>query len=457
VVAAVGSSGVSNLSGFNQLPDTQGMVATSGSTNSLVRALSTTTPPTLGQLAMGEVSVDDTFFNGRIADLIATPPTGPEDAVCQGQNPFWGDLTSDSAVAGQAGCMMTQQVGQTFSTLVEGGSSLCYMKNMPTAAGIEITGFSGDASDIFSQQPTDQLVRVHVSNLASENPEEPSEQYVNIKVLGSNTVGSDTYKAILYFCADTSSSSAATGFESFEVNKTTGSFTTQSVGNEGSGGAHSLTSSAFIKEDSAGNIVFDLTQDRSASVTASWTDGIFKGDISISGEDIITAKTFDKNTYYDPNNNSQINYRKAYAVSLISGDSLDNVKFIEGAYKDLNLDGDLNPQGFGGLKAAIEYSSPAGDDNNFYNAAPNNSLLSSLPEDFSDPFYDELADPVIDTSDYDCEATADATVEMDFALAGIAAIGELCDSGTDHHFDYCWTGDLGTAELTFRGACYSEI
>ncbi|PIR23602.1 MAG: hypothetical protein COV44_02030 [Deltaproteobacteria bacterium CG11_big_fil_rev_8_21_14_0_20_45_16] len=352
----------------------------------------------MGDLASGDVSVDEAFFNGLVAELTNNPPTGPEDEACLGQNPFWGDLTSDTAVAGQAGCMMAQQVGQSFRPILEGGTSLCYMKNMTQAtSGVTVTGFDGDIADLFSQQSSDQLIQVHVSNMPSmnEEEEEPSEQYVNIQVLGSDTVGSNVYKAILYFCNDTSS--AATGFEIFEVNKTTGSFTTQSADQRGDADSHVLNSSAFIKEDSDGNIVFDLTKARSATVTAKGNFGKFKGDISISADNVITAKTFDKNTFTDNENNSQINYRQAYSVSSISGDSFASLKFLEGAYKDLNfneVDNELVTADFGGLNAAIEYSSPAEDDVYYYNAAPNSSLLDLLPGDFSDTFYDDLEDPV---------------------------------------------------------------
>lgn len=441
--SASSSSTLGSDVSLSSLPSISGMVKTNSSSSSArldlsnlgrdlaSSAASSGTPPIL--VSIDSVAEADTYFwNGLATTLSSNSHTITQDEA----NQFWGGV--DGGVGGGGACYMAQNVGQSFSQMMQSGNSLCYMKKIPTAASGVTSTFTGVAADTFKQAAADRLVRVDVSGNPGGDDQgggggSNSQMKVFIKVFGSNNVTSDVYKVRLHFCGESGDPSVVDSSEEFIVNKASGVYTSVNQQNNSNGkGKNSIT--AALKLDSGGKLVFDPSKERAAEAhyqSDQW--GSFKASIKITAQNQLISKMMNSGSYGSNNN---------YSVADFTGGSLSELRFLAGGFK-----GSYSPSGGGD---AHSYSGGTEFRDTHYVSVTSSSLKTTAEAiDFSsDSFYSSLAAPSVDLSGLTCDATPDAIITMDFNNAGVQAIAQECEGDrlSGDNFRVCDSGVIQTAQ-----------
>jgi len=376
------------------------------------------TPPIVSELAVGD-------FYG---DLFTRISAGNPNVACIAERDEFFGMTG-GGVGGDTACWMSQSVGQSVGQIMQNAASLCYMKNLPSAEGVTITPELAEPTSIFTQQDEDRLVRVNVSNQPSNEDGgegvREGDFTVFIKVLGAATAGASRYTAQLWFC----NSDQVTGLESFTVDAANKTFTSTSV-NQEEGGAFSSEVSAGVEIDADGNISFDLDEARTANVAFDGGSFTFKALVEVAANNIITAKQKDSGTW-----GSNENFTKAE----ISGSGISDLKFLRGATFGYSQYGEGENDNHS-YQGAVEWVTDV------YRVSAATEILDSMDADYrSDGFYtQEVSVDTSALSGLDCSSTPDYTVTMDFALPGVAAIAEECESEHFQWTDLCNSGAVST-------------
>jgi len=424
---STGTSEVDLSSGIAALPSMSEMLAANDSTAAVsvqsfgLQSLSPTavsgTAPLLKELG-GTVDVDDVFFDGAIAGLEAWTSKSTEEKTAIARN-YRG---VEGYAGGQGACRMAQETGAVFDRMLSNGSSACYMKKMPAATGAPL--------DTFAQGANDRLVRVAITNMTQGGGGggggEPMSMFVNIKVHGSASTGAGVYKASLFFCAGTSGSPMAGGdgpggLEEFVINKTTGEFTTTSKS-----GSHSAEAKAFLKQV-GGSIKVDVSKARSAIFQGSHDSNVFKQKVSITGDNKVYAQSYNSGSFTH-NSQTQTFTNKNFSVASFVGDSMDALRFLAGAFKG------SGSGSCGGSNCTWDYSGGTEFQDSKYVSTTDSTLYAELEDvDLSDSFYADPEAEETGLSAFDCGATADAEIDMDFSLAEVIAVKEACEG--DRLFD----------------------
>jgi hypothetical protein len=100
------------------------------------------------------------------------------------------------------------------------------------------------------------------------------------------------------------------------------------------------------------------------------------------------------------------------------------------------------------FQVGVEYRSDR------YVAAPSSSKVQSLNKVNlnSDSFYQD--EPLsFDPNAYDCSATADVVVRLDFSNPALQAVGQNCESVSLDNMDFCSDAAVQAAEANFTAAC----
>jgi hypothetical protein len=417
LLAACGGGSGASLVNLSSLPSASGLVASSSSSTGMGFGAVIGTPPVVGDLEL-------TDFYGT---LFTRMNAGDANLACnlEAQEMFGG---RDGGVGGDTACWMSQTVAQAVSNLTQNGGSICYMKNMPAAeSGVTITPDLSDRSSLFSRQREDRIVRVNVSQ-----PE--GDMSVFIKVYGSSNadVGTSKYKVDLWFCDG--ETPTVTGLESFTVDTAAKTFAATGLNSDDNGDFSFEMNSAIVVGDD-GSVSFDATQDRSAVVSFVGTGFSHKSTISITGDDIITAKERGVGDWGSHDNFTQ---------AEIAGGGISTLRFLQGAirgYSTPNTDICIgcDPHEFSG---ATEWQT------NVYRYVASSSLLTGIPSDFrtSDSFFS--SSPSVDTSSLaslSCTVTPSFTVTMDFEDPAVAAIQTECESERFEWTDQCNSTTVNTA------------
>ncbi len=412
-----GSTGATISSvGLDSLPSASSMVATnSGGTSSRVRHNGRLENASVGAnvplVTSLKANADADFWNGLVATIegfSSGPGAGYYHAnIYPLSQEFWGEV--DGGPGGNGACYMAQSVGESFGRMLENGTSMCYMKNIPEAAsGFTITSGGVAKADLFSQGAEDRLVKIDTGS-----------QDVYIKIYGTNTVTSDVYKVRLHFCT----SSVVTGKEQVEVNKASGLYSASSVHSE-SGGTELGNSSisAYLKQNADGTLAFDPSKDRVATSSFHGTWGDFKSEMTITPANYIYSKM---------RNVSSWGSNSTYSISGFSGSSFATLKFNEAGYKGTSSYGSSSQNFSGGTEW-----------NGSYYASRTSSDLKTSAElmDFTaDTFFNSsMGTPdTSDLSSLNCTDTPDVTATMDFTDSAIIAIQTTCEGDRFTDYDMC--------------------
>ncbi len=395
---ASGNSSTVALTSLSQIPDVADIVSGSDAASLRTKSSVTGTPPILSSIT--QTNADTYFWNGLIAEL-NTAGTATEEQ----RNTFW---------AGEGACRMAQATGYSFQNVIQGGSSLCYMKNAPSAAaGVTIvSGSVPDVSQIFNQSAGTRVVGVQITG--SPNPDEDQpDQNIFIRVHGTDSeVGSAGYAADLWFCNE--GNSTPRGYETIRVNANE----LASTSYNSDFGTFGAVITASLVENASGDIMFDTTQERNAHVFFEGEGNNFEGFISVSG-DFLTSKIVQTGSFQE-NSFSM----KNYIVSQFSGDSLSNLVFEAAGFHLENTFNDFTNT-FGG---ASEFH------DTFYESLQEGDLFDLVDGfDFADDAFFEggsetLAGLAAAMANYDCSTTPDVVVSMDFNVPEVQAVAAICEN-----------------------------
>ena len=192
-----------------------------------------------------------------------------------------------------------------------------------------------------------------------------------------------------------------------------------------------------------GQLVFDPTRNRSATVSAEGTGENayrFKSEVTVTPDNLILNKVYDVFGTHS---------RKAYSVSEFSGDGISTLRFLQGAYKDLNVE---SGQSSGGFETATEYR------DTFYAAAPTSELISARDEvDLaSDAFYQSEPDAEFDSNGASCSANADIELTLDMANPTLQGTVAACEGERLEGMDFCRDDEIAAAEQQFFQSCIGQ-
>lgn len=434
-----GQSLSSAISGLDSLPSVASMVKGSGVNGSYAnyQAHSFThyplslhvsgTPPLLTEIT--DSTVNKYFWNGLITTINNTSASNITEEM---RSQFYG-----STVGGPGGhgtCFQAQSVGESFDRMLEAGTSLCYMRNVPKASS-GVTVSSGVASDIFKSSATNKTIKVTITGMDQGED-------VFIKVHGTESSG-NSYNVDLWFC----NGSTITDYESVRVNKDTGVFTASHAGREtweGSTFQFQSEVAAGLKVAADGTVTFDPAVDRTATayfgkVGGSGTDsGTYKGYVAINSKDWIYAKRYSKYSFTDHTNSLQSSIDKNYSISAFSGDSLKKLRFLQAAFKGAGQwGGDSHT-----YSGASEFQEP------YYVAIASSDLKTEVDvHNFStDTFFTNLTPAEFSSSSYSCSATADLTVTIDMRDSELQRISQTCEQDRFREYNMCWGTAVQSAQ-----------
>lgn len=426
----------SALSGLDSLPSVANMVKGTGANGSYSSLESHSftgyplslhvsgTPPLLTEIT--DSKVNTYFWNGLLTTINNTAAADITEAM---RSSFYGGTVGGPG--GHGACFQAQSVGESFDRMMEAGTSLCYMKNVPAKASNAMTVSSGTVFDLFKASTTDKTIKITVT-----------EEDIFMKVYGTESAG-NAYNVDLWFCR----SGAVRNYENIRVNKDTGTFTASHAGQEtwqGSTFQFQSAIAAGLTVGSDGTVTFDPNVDRTATayfgkVGGSGTDtGTYKGYVAINNKDWIYAKRYNKYSFTDHTNTSVSGIDKNYSISAFSGDSLKKLRFLQAAYKGAGTWG----------SDSQTYSGASDFRDTHYVAIASSDLKTEVDAmDFStDAFYTNLSPATFDTSVYSCSATADVTVSLDMAHSEMQAVQALCEAERFRDYDMCWSEAIQSAQ-----------
>lgn len=412
LVSGCGSSGGSSGSSTNSatadslsdLPATSTLVNGGGAAASLsaksVGKAVTGTPTLLKNITSS--NVDTYFWNGLLATIGNTAAASITEAQ---RTAYW---------QAEGACRMAQTVGFSFQHVLTGGTSLCYMQNAPSAAnGVAITSGTATASTLFDQGASNKVIKVVVSS-----PGGGSED-IFIKAYGTgSSEGSSGYAADLWFCG----SGSANGYEQIRVNTSANTLTTTSAHSDF--GSFVGTITASLTTNASGQIVFDSSKDRSATVYFGPTNGTFKflGSVTINSAGIITARDYNTGTF-----GGQTNTNKHAVFANYTGNTMDELRFSTASFA---LQDTFNSN-LMTITDATEYNT-----NKYVNVDTGTLLTTAREERFDGDIYNGTSSTIYSTaqtklsaiSGFSCSTTPDVVVTMDFSQSGPIAVAALCDN-----------------------------
>jgi hypothetical protein len=368
--------------------------------------------PTLG--------AKNVFWNAGVIDTLIVTDT-PTQQQCE--EFFVGP--NDGQSAGMLGCYSVQGVGYSFQSILEGGTSTCLMKGLPTrenvtAGAVTIVDGSvpnGDISQLFSTPAgdKDRLVKVIISSFQDPGNggggSGSQTGFINIHSSKKLASKGNQYAYNLWFCND--GETTANNYEETSVSLG-GLFTYKNVNAMQSNKYQNEITAHLTKSGSS--IDFDLTKERTASSAGEFQGANFKSAVTVLPTNLIKTKV--KETFNGFG-------RSNYGIASFSGTGLSDFRVQSAALKDV-----FSSQS---MQAGIEFRDTV------YVSAPNSELASLLSEvDIAtDPFYVQDGTVTPDFSDKPCSAQADVTISMNFSSSALQQIFMSCQSDRLNNMDFC--------------------
>lgn len=420
----------SNLS-MKNLPDSSAVIAENRDSMSglIVSPLQSGTPPTLQQIATTGAS--NVFWRNGVVSAVNSGSPSPSDC-----NELFG-ASADGSSSGFAGCYMAQETGYVMQSLIQSGTSLCYMKNFPTKEVQNDGGFSviggtlpgGDITKLFSvpSGSSPRYIKIHIGE--SGDQQEESIGIFKIYSQQQNQQNGDQYRYDLVFC--NGSSNSTTEFEKTRVTLS-GELITSSQHSQGSNGTSQSIVRAFLTKVN-GELVVNPDLGRSIQFTTQNNNEGYKASISLNNANEIENKmysTFGGST------------RKGFSVSRFSGDGALSLRFLEGAYKELN-------SSFGNFSISTEYR------DTYYAATAQSEFAERLSDvDFAnDSFYANGPEVGSSNAPFGCNQDASVEIEINMSSSAMQAVSAICEAEQIEGMEFCHDTALREAQTKFGQVC----
>ena len=404
-------------SGLASIPSASGLLKSSAKTSAL--AVSGNPPAVRTIPTLGGKNV---FWTPGLVDAIsvANPPT-----QLQCSEFFYG--ATDGQSAGILGCYSVQGVAFAFQSIIEGGNSACFMKNIPTqenvaSGGVQVVDGSlpgGDITKLFSI-PTGtkaRIIKVVIAGFGAQN------QYGFIRINSQSTLDKkgQQYSYNLWFCNE--GQATANNHEETSVSLA-GEYKYFNVFAEGTNKYQNEITAYLTK--SASGLEFDTSKERVAQTSGEFQGGNFKSLITVFPNNTIATKVKESFNNFGRSN---------YGVAEFSGSGLSDFTVRAAAIKDV----------FSNLsqEAGIEYR------DTLFLSAPSSTLKSELAkvDIATDSFYSQSASVTPDFSDKSCSQEADVTLQMNFAIPSMQLIGQTCSGQQLQNMDFCRGNEILAAYM----------
>ena len=389
------------------------------------------TPPAL--IDIPGSAIKNLFWRSGVIDGINSgTPTGEQCSELF-------DSPTDGTSAGFNACYMTMNAGESFATVLQSGTTLCYMKNALTQSGVTsgvvglVSGsFPGGSITNLVSPPAGATPRVIRINAASDE----GTSYIFLRIYGAETnrTAGNSYRFDYWSC-DSGESGLPSDFESTRIT-TGGVYTSNSSGNNEAVFANTVQ--AFLRRV-GDDLTFDLTQTRSAEVQSRSGDSsqINKSYLAISGDNTVRVKRY---------SNFTTETAKSYSIARVTGSDLSELRFLEGAFNEVFT---RTGEGSFSHTGGVEFR------DSLYASAPTNSFVSQLSavDLTSDPFYSTLTPVSYDPTGYSCSTTPDVILSMDLAAPAFAPIQSTCEGTRLENMDFCRDTEVNNATNNFFSHC----
>lgn len=395
-------------SGLANIPSAAKLIQ-AADTSTAILAVSGNPPAVTSIPAVGAKNV---FWTPGLVDTVAGAPS-PTQGQC---NEFFHGST-DGSSSGLLGCYAVQGVAFSFQSILEGGTSACFMKRIPSQENIDSGAISvvdgklpsGGITRLFSTPSgsKSRLVKILISGMGG-----PSENgFIRITSTNNLAKKGNQYAYNLWFCQD--GEAQANNFEESSISLS-GVYKFLNVFVNGSNEYQNEITAQLTKDGS--EVTFDTSKERTAKSTGEFGGSSFKSSVTISGDNTIRTKVREVFNGFARSN---------FGVAQFSGANTSDFAVRAAALKD----------DFGGQTqaAGIEYR------DSLYTSAPESSLLSDLDEVnlATDTFYSEAGSVDADFSDKSCSADADVTISMDFTNPAMQQIASECEGQRLQNMDFC--------------------
>ncbi|MCI5064754.1 hypothetical protein MRY87_03400 [bacterium] len=323
---------------------------------------------------------------------------------------------------------------------LEAGISACYLRNLATEENLE----GGGISLVRGSFPAGHVANLYIPPTGSES------RIVKMEITGDefaqnifvrtyseeeNSAAERSYRVDLWFCDGDQTSGAPGGIDQIQVG-TDNSFSASSVGLRD--GQLSISVDAQLAASSEDENAFEF--DPSEAVDA---DIIFV-DTGDDGEEVQTRSAYRISVEdgvidlakHDLNVGSGERNLSRFILEYLGG--MSDLAMTQGAGAFRFVEGEVLT---GTGSAAFEYRDSA------YLVTETSEFLSSVQEeDFSEDFF--TTDPAIsvDTTGYDCGATADVVVSVDMSAETMQAIDAECNSFLPEGTRFCESDAIQSAE-----------
>lgn len=410
---------ISDLPSANGIVKSNSSVAASSSARNSRLAVSGT-PATMGEISSSETNIDNYFFGGVVAQI-----NQAGSATDTQRREFW---------EGQGICRLGQTVAENVGRTIEGGMSLCYMQKVPKKPGaLEVTRGEVAAADVMKPGRRDRVVKVSVGG----EHHTAGNEIIYIKVFGSDSIGEDKYKAQLTFCTE---DLRPRGRETIEVDKQAGTYSSEGLdswedGEISARGRHSL--SAYLKVEN-GALVFDANRARSMDSAHLGNWGGFKGNLVISGDDRMAAKSYGRWKWTDSQLNTYSGSDKNYAAASFRGNDLASLLFLEGGASGINEWQNQSHEYVIGTEFRDTRFLPV-ISGNFFEAATSYDLSG-------DSFYAELSVPDLELPATECNPDVDVEAVIDMGSSAMLEVREECEGNRFRNYEMCYGPEIRQAQ-----------
>jgi hypothetical protein len=419
----------SKSTSLDDLPSVNALGRSNTSAKAVLASLAVSgTPPLLSEIS--SLGAQNVFWRPSIVSDVATgnPPSANS---CQ---EFDGGGDGESSAF--FGCYMAQGVAETFSNILSGAGSLCYMRNMPSQANLDSGGVqvvagslpSGGITKVF-ETPSGSAARLVKVALGAEDI------FIRVASAKTNESKGNQYGVDLFFCQGGSVQGGESTVITLGGSFKSESFNTMPSQNGGAAGKGHTSVAAPLIKTSAG-LAFDPNAERTASYTSINGSWIFASQVTIGGDNII------KNKFRSSQNGTS---NKIYTESKFQGSTITTAQFLEGASKGSLTNPMFGSQTFSG---AAEYR------NTFYASAPSSAFAQSVNA-FNldaDPFF--TGTPTVpDAPLFDCGSTADVTLAMNFSAPSMQQLAQTCEALNIRNPQFCQSQTVIAAQARFPTVC----
>jgi len=424
------------IKSLSQLPDINGL------TKAARLKGRSTLKSVIGQAVSGTAPVipsvptlDSSLLFWRAGVISAINSGSPSEEQC---SEFWGG-SQDGQSSGQTACYMLQNVGQSFGNIIQAGTSICYMKSVPStevanSGAVSIVAGSvpgGNIARLFDA-PSGSRSRTVKLNTPGDSEESSGGMFIRIASRNELDSGSNIYKYDLWDCSGGEIQSREGG-----VVRLNGDFISSSSGANEDGSFENVVQGFVIS--TGGDITFDTSRDRTAkSLYRSQLDGrLSNSSIAITSENELISKQ---------RSEAPGETQRSYAISSFSGSSVSELRFLSGA-TSMEFERSSGNQAFMG---SSEYR------DTFYASAPESSYARRVREfNFTrDRYFTEsLSNPEVNTSSLSCSPTVDVEVTINMSHPTMTIVRNNCEGVRLDGFNMCSGDAIFQAQQNYSLSC----